>query len=160
MAAPDPVDAALVGSLPLFAELGAPHRQAVAAIAERVRVPAETVLFAEGDPSDEVYVVAQGRVALSLRRTGRDETLILTVGSGELLGWSALLPLGRRVATGRTVEPTELLRLHGPDLRALCERDHDVGYAVMKQAVHELARRLHDTRLQMLDVFAAPEERA
>ncbi len=37
---------------------------------------------------------------------------------------------------------------------ALCQRDHEVGYHVMRQTVCAMQRRLVATRLQLLDLFA------
>jgi hypothetical protein len=32
-------------------------------------------------------------------------------------------------------------------------REHDIGYALMKRLFFAMALRLHDTRLQLLDMF-------
>jgi CRP-like cAMP-binding protein len=78
--------------------------------------------------------------------------IILSLGPGELVGWTALLG-GTWTATARAVERSTLLRLPGVELWALCEREHDIGYAIMKRLFAAMALRLHDTRLQLLDMF-------
>lgn len=126
----------------------------LAALATVVMVPPGAVLFREGDVSDAVLLVAEGRVALSMRFPGRPEVAMLTVGNGEMLGWSGLKPGARRVASGRVVEAVTLLEFPAAALHALCEADHDVGYALMRFGFEEVSLRLHDTRLQLLDMFA------
>jgi hypothetical protein len=44
-------------------------------------------------------------------------------------------------------------------LRQLCEADHDLGYVVMRRLANLVASRLLVTRLQLIDMFAAPEEK-
>ncbi len=150
-----PVDPALIGSFRLFGTLDEPEKQALAEMATVEEVPAGGLILEEGDPADCVYLVAEGRVTLCMRLPGRSETCILTLGEGELLGWSGLLQR-RWVATARAAEPTTLVRFPASELLALCERDHHVGYAIMSQAFEEVADRLHQTRLQLLDMFGRP----
>lgn len=150
----DPARArALLEAMPGWASLAREHREALAALATVEGAPAGTWLFREGDPSDRVYWVASGRVTLTLGIGGRPEAAVLTVGPGEILGWSGLRAGGRRVASGRVAEAVELLSWPSDALADLCERDHHVGYAVMRLAFLEVARRLEDTRVQVLDVF-------
>jgi CRP-like cAMP-binding protein len=94
----------------------------------------------------------EGRVSLGMRFGGHREVLVLTVGHGDLVGWTALLG-GTWTATARVVERATIVRLPGAELAALCEREHDIGYALMKRLFAAMALRLHDTRLQLLDMF-------
>jgi CRP-like cAMP-binding protein len=153
-----PVDPSLIGRIPAFAGLHSAEKRAIAAIAAEEKVSAGTVLFRESDPSDDLYFVLAGRVSLGMRAAGPGETIVLSLGPGELCGWSALLG-GRRVATVRITEGGALLRLPGRALRDLCDADPRIGYAVMRQLFAALAQRLHDTRIQMLDVFGGKEAR-
>jgi CRP-like cAMP-binding protein len=81
---------------------------------------------------------------------------LLTVGPGELLAWSALLGGGKMTASAICQEDVEVIALDSRNLQAICERDHDFGYAFMRQVASSLSKRLLCTRLQMLDIFAPP----
>jgi CRP-like cAMP-binding protein len=151
------VDPAILKRLSMFGSLGEAALAAIAALAVTERKPAGTILFRESDPSVDAWFVLEGRVSLSMRLGDPRDLTVLSLGPGELVGWSALLE-GRRVATGRVTEAAVLLRLPGRALLALCEADHHVGYAVMKELAVVLAQRLHDTRLQLMDMFG--KERA
>jgi len=146
------IDPDLLARLPAFADVGDAARAPVAAAAEVVRAPAGTTLFREGEPGEDVYFLLEGRVGLSLRLPGRAEMMVLSLGAGELTGWSGILP-HERVATARVVEDAVLVRIPGRALLDACEADHELGYRVMKQLFTELTRRLHETRLQMIDAF-------
>jgi len=141
-----------VAQLPLFVGLSREEHERLASIAEVVAFPAGTTVFEEGDPRGDLFVMLEGRVTLCMRVAGQADTCFLSLRSGELLGWSSLLRRPR-VATARVVQPSRLLALPASDLLELCELDHHVGYAIMRQAFEEMADRLQSTRLQLLDMF-------
>lgn len=148
-------NADVFAALPLFAGLTEDELARLATMASYVSAPAGTALFQEGDPKGDLFVLLEGRVTLCMRVDGRADTCFLSLRAGELVGWSALL--GRpRVATVRVVQPSKLLRLAASDLLELCESDHRIGYALMRQAFEAMADRLHTTRLQLLDIFGKP----
>ncbi len=149
------VDAELIGKVPLLVELSEGDRKKLATIAQRVTKKAGERVFHEGNPSTHFYIILEGRVSLSVRPDSRQEATLLTLGPDEVLGWSALFG-GHRVATGTTLTETTLLAFKADELHQLCEDDHHVGYALMKATCDELARRLCDTRLQLIDVFHGP----
>jgi CRP-like cAMP-binding protein len=144
--------AGVIARLPAFTDLDDSQRAAIAALARVEQVPAGAMLFRESEPADDLRFIVEGRVSLGMRFGGRGEVLVLSLGPGELLGWSALLG-GNWTATARVVERSTLLRLPGAELSALCEREHDIGHGLMKRLFAAMARRLHDTRLQLLDMF-------
>lgn len=150
---PSEVTGALLGGLAVFAELDGRARDRLAALAELREVPGGATFFREGEPSSEVMIVLAGRVSLSMHPPGGTRTAILTVNPGELVGWSGLLETRDRFAAARAVEPSRLVVFRGRELMELCESDHEIGYAVMRAAFAALAQRLHETRIQMLDVF-------
>ena len=153
--AASPANAADIAGLTLFAALDGEELAALAEMSRLERRAAGTVVFKEGDTSPDLYFVLEGCVALGTRVPGRGESNFLTLGPGDLMGWTALLR-ARRVATARVTASAQLLRIPASDLLELCERNHRVGYAVMTQAFEELAGRLQDTRLQLIDIFGAP----
>ena len=86
-----------------------------------------------------------------------EKSIVSTISRGELLGWSALLPGRMWQATARTLKPTRLLAIDGTKLRELCDRDHEIGYAVMKHVLTVVGQRLTESRLQLLDMFTHPD---
>lgn len=147
-----PVDPHVLAALTPFASLAEEDLEKLAALATLEEHPGGTVLFHEEDPAVEVYFVLRGRIALTLGLGAGREHTVLTAGPGELVGFSGLLPQNR-VAGARTQTSVSLLCFDGERLLALCEADHDIGYAVMKQLFGAMVRRLQDTRMQLLDVY-------
>lgn len=129
-------------------------RRALVDVSQRRQLAAGDVIFREGTPADEFYLICSGRVTLEMGVPGRGETPILSLEAGDMLGWSALLGGGPMTARATAVEPTELIVAEGAVLRRMCEEDHDFGYEMMQQMAIALSRRLLATRLQLLDLFA------
>lgn len=125
----------------------------VASIARVRNFGTDEVIFRQGSAADTVYLVIRGTVALEICASGVGCKRILTIGSGELLGWSPVLEQGQLTATARALEPTECVCLPGAQVLALCEHDPRFGYAFMRRAALALAKRLNATRLQLLDVY-------
>ncbi len=75
------------------------------------------------------------------------------MGVGEFVGASWLIPPYRWTFDARAVELTRAIGIDAACLRGKCEADHDLGYEMMKRFLPALVKRLHATRLQILDVY-------
>jgi CRP-like cAMP-binding protein len=128
----------------------------LAVLAARREFASGAVIFREGADCDELFLIDAGLVALDVQVPGRGPVRILTVGQGEMLGWSALLGSGLMTATATAIEPTKAFAIPGSKIRSLCERNHEAGYRIIWQTASALAQRLTATRLQLLDLFAEP----
>lgn len=145
--------ASILADLPATARLDDGDRAKLAAIATLRDCAPDERIFVEGDPVQASALIAAGRVAIRMRVPGQPDRTVLTVGPGELIGWSALTDHAGYAAGAVALEPTRLVVLPREPLRLLCEADHDIGYVLMRLALGEVARRLHDTRLQLLDLY-------
>ena len=123
----------------------------------RTLAPGE-ILFREGDEDHHLYVISRGRVSLSVEAADRGSIPILTAEAGDLLGWSALLRGGRMAATATALDDVQVAVLSGAHLRELCERDPQIGYSLMRQVALALARRLLQTREQLVKLSAETPE--
>lgn len=143
----------LLRESPFHQALSPGDLEKVAAIGSVEQFEPPTTLFHEGGLCDRLYLVSQGLVALEMCMPRRGCVRILTVGPREIVGWSALLSDMRMTARATVVESSTLIAFPARQLRALCDADHDVGYAVMTQICLALSSRLLATRLQLLDIF-------
>lgn len=118
------------------------------------RMSAGEVVFREGNSNDNLYLIWNGRIALEMNVPGRGPVRILTVGPGEMVGWSSLLDGGKMTASALAVEDTEVVAAPAEQLRELCESNREFGYHLMHRMADALSKRLVATRLQLLDLFA------
>jgi CRP-like cAMP-binding protein len=138
---------------PFFAGLIAEHGELVAGCARNHRFDAGRYIFHEGEAADEFYLIRHGRVALEITAPGRAPIVFQTLGEGEIVGASWLVPPYRWMFDARATELTRAIGINAACLRGKCEADHDLGYAMMKRFLPLLVNRLHATRLQILDVY-------
>jgi len=143
----------LLSTTPFLRELCPGDLDKVAEIASSRSVSAGTVLYQEGDVCETLYLVSSGLVALDMCMPRQGCTRILTIGLGEIIGWSALFADATMAVRASVLQDGTLVALPAAELRQLCDDDHDIGYAIMQQVSVALSRRLLATRLQLLDMF-------
>lgn len=138
---------------PFLQGLSEPHRRRLAAGARPFTANAGDYLVREGEAATAFYLLAAGHVAISAHLGKRGKVLIQTLGPGEVVGWSWLLPPFRWQFDGRATDAVQGWALDAAWLREQCAQDHDLGYHVLKQLIAVLSGRLAATRLQQLDIY-------
>jgi CRP-like cAMP-binding protein len=144
----------IIADHPFFADLDAQYTKILVGCASNVRFDAGVYIFKEGEEANEFFLIRRGRVALEIFAPQRKPAIIATLGEGEILGWSWLLPPYHWRFHARVVEPTRAIALDGKCLRAKCEENHDLGYELLKRFAKIIERRLEAARLQLMDVYA------
>src|SRR5689334_10490988 len=81
------------------------------------------VLMRAGDPGDDLYVVAGGRLNVAVMGADGSETIVREIGRGSTVGEVALLTGSRRTATVRAVRDTLVGRLSRARFERLMEED-------------------------------------
>jgi CRP/FNR family transcriptional regulator, cyclic AMP receptor protein len=125
--------------VPLFAGLAEEDLEQLAAALRRRRFQSGEVIFVQGDPGTNLYLVESGLVKLCFVDdvTGREIILDL-IGEREVFGELALLDGEPRSADAVAVDPTSLLLLARDEfLRILHARPR-----VATRLIEELSRRL------------------
>jgi CRP-like cAMP-binding protein len=139
---------------PFFADLESYYMTLLVSCASNVRFDANKYILREGEEANEFYLIRQGRVAIEISPPQRKPIIVDTVGEGEVLGWSWLLPPYTWRFHARAESATRAIALDGKCLRTKCEQNHDLGYELLKRFAQIMNRRLDATRLQLLDVYA------
>ena len=129
------------------------HLKLLVGCASNLRFDAGQVIFREGEEANRFYLIREGRMAVELHAAERGTINILTVGAGEVLGWSWLVPPYRWNFDARAIESTRAIALDGTCLRDKSERDTGLGYQLPKRIASVMEERLQATRLQLLNVY-------
>lgn len=146
----------IVGEHRFFAGLDEGYCKLVCGCASNVRFEAGQYLFREGTSADRFYLLRHGRVALEISAPGRKAMTFQTLGEGEIVGVSWLIPPYRWTYDARALEQVRAVAMDATCLRQKSEADHHFGYEMMKRFVPMLVERLHATQLQVLDVYGTP----
>jgi CRP-like cAMP-binding protein len=147
--------ARLLGDAWITRELGHEALASLAAIGQLRNVAGAEILLAEGDPTESMAIVIEGRIGLRLRVPERGNVTILTVEPGDVVGWSALVPPYRATSTAVALERAWLVSFDGDRLRRLLASDVVLAAQIYPLVLRAVARRLEGTRLQLLDMFSA-----
>ena len=144
----------IIQATPFFQRMEERHIELITGCAKNVRFAEGEVIFREGDPADQFYLIRSGLISVQFMIPHRGMTTILTASEGEILGWSWLFPPYRWHFDARAQQPTHALAFDGKCLRTKCEEDHDLGYEIFKRFMQVITERLESTRLQLLDMYA------
>jgi CRP/FNR family transcriptional regulator, cyclic AMP receptor protein len=142
-----------LGRLRFLQGVAPQHLECLAGIARMEEYDEGETLFAAGEPVDDVYLVIYGEIALEVASSGVNPQLLLSVGAGENFGWSALMHRTHRVATAKATAPTQVFRIDGKRLLALCEEYPRFGYQIMRATAAGLANRLSALQRKYFDVY-------
>jgi CRP/FNR family transcriptional regulator, cyclic AMP receptor protein len=129
------------------------HLAQIASIAEICEFDTSDVLFQEGDHAEYVYFVITGKLMLVLCPSTIYQKNVMSVGPGEMLGWSAFVEHRSYASTGIIAMPTKLVRIEGKRLRAICDNDPQFGYEFMHRVMQALAKRLTTTWSQLANIY-------
>ena len=121
--------------------------------ASNVVFKAGEFIFKEGGDADTFYFIRSGKVLIETYVPQQGPVMIRQRESGEILGWSWMVPPYKWHFDARATELTRAIAMDGKCLREKCEKDHDLGYEVMQRFSLIIAERLEATRLQLMDVY-------
>lgn len=138
---------------PFFAGMAEPYMDLLVGCASNVRFEAGEFILREGEEANKFYLLRQGKVALEIYAPERGSINIQTLDAGDILGWSWLVPPYRWRFDARAIELTRALALDGKCLREKCEKDHDMGYEMLKRFSQVMVEHLTAARFQLLNVY-------
>ena len=127
--------------------------------AVEISVPTGHRFFEEGGRADKFWLVTAGHVALDLHTAQRASLIVETLGRGDVLGLSWLSPPHEWQFGAVAVEPTTAFELDATAVIALCDGRPEFGYQIVQRMAAVASRRLHATRVRMLDLYATPSQR-
>ena len=115
-------------------------------------MPASTC-FTRVEPPTNSSSIRHGKVALEIVAPGRAPIVFATLGEGEIVGASWLVPPYRWTFDARAVELTRAIGIDAACLRDKCEADHHLGYEMMKRFLPILVSGCTRRGCRLLDVY-------
>ncbi len=138
---------------PFLKDLDENYLQQITSCASNVVFKENDIIFKEGDEAKSFYLIRSGKVALELNGREKGNVRILTIGSGQILGWSWIVSPYKWHFEAHALEDVNAIALDGKCLREKCEEDPKMGYEMIKRFTQILEQRLRSTRMQLLDVY-------
>lgn len=137
--------AAFLKRVELFQAFAEPELLAVAGRLTERRLRRGQVLFREGDPGQEMYVVRHGAVLISKAVRGRVEQILGRESVGSVFGEMSLFDPAPRSATVTAEADTTLLALDRANLDVLIERNPRAAAVFFHALVRLFIARLRES---------------
>ncbi len=141
------IDIELLRGTELFAELTDEALNRVVANATSRELRRGDVVFEEGEVSEHLYVVEDGRIAIASKSVDGRESVFALMERGELFGEMGLLDLLPRSAEARALEPSQITEIPYAPVRAVFEENPTLLWGV----VALLSGRLRSMDAQLAD---------
>jgi CRP-like cAMP-binding protein len=134
------------------------HIQQIAEHASLNHFSAGNLIFRQGEPANQFYIIQYGNVALEVFSPQQGPIRLMTLSAGDVLGWSWLFEPYVWHLDARALEPTEAIALNGAGLRDECDTNHKLGYSLMRRSVRIIEQRLQAAMIQMLDIYGLQQD--
>ncbi len=140
-------------AIPLFRLLGDDELQALAGLLRERVFGKSTVIVAQGDPGDTLFLIADGQVKVAVFAEDGREVILSVLSAGGFFGEMALLDDEPRSAHVIAMTDASLWQLRRDDFRARLRASPDLAIALMRELSRRL-RRADETiaSLALLDV--------
>jgi CRP-like cAMP-binding protein len=136
--------------MPFTQGMTSKHLKRLTAMAAEVAFAADEIIFREGDEGKAIYFIREGQVVVEGQVAGYGMLPMLTLGPGDLLGWSALFPPRLKTSTARAVKPTQAIAIDVGQLQAAFQTDQVLEMEIIRRVADIIADRLKATRVQLL----------
>lgn len=144
----------ILGRLPFFTELSAKALEAVNQRFVEVGYQIGDMIYAAGDPSERLFVVAEGKVKL-LQHTANGRNILLNIlTSGEFFGNLAALGVATYPDTAQAQTPVCILSIRSDDFRQVLDAHPELALKTLVV----LGERLNAANRRLLQLSSMPVE--
>src|SRR5437868_10941111 len=141
-----------IGEHPFLRGISSEHLDVLAAQAKEVAFSPGEIILRESRTAYEFYLILAGTLSIESHLGTRKDIPLLLVRGGEVLGWSWLFPPFATHFQATALEETAAIFLDGAGLLVACEKNHELGYELMKRISHVIMQRLQAVKLHLLDL--------
>ena len=142
---------------PFFEGLEERWIELLAGCATNVNFEEGAFILRQGEAADRLIVIRQGRVVVEIDSPGRGPITIQTLGKGDILGWSWLVPPYCWCYDARVLEKTRAISFDTKCLRDKCDKDHSLGYDIFKRLVPVIGQRMQAATMQLVSLYGEPD---
>jgi CRP/FNR family cyclic AMP-dependent transcriptional regulator len=143
----------MLKNIPLFSCLNDSELTAIEKVALKKTFPKNTILFSEGDKTDSLYIICDGKVKVTINDNEGKELILSMLGTGEYFGEMALLDDEPRSASVMTKETTQLLIISKKDFMDIFS-SNPIAFNLLKGLINRLREANKKIEsLGLLDVY-------
>ena len=163
----------LLAGLSFFSDIDSDTLEAISKKGEVLEFSAGDLIFHHEEPSTHLYGLLEGEVDLvlvfkdkvlkteieyeeAIQATMVDEEkeiIVDTVAPGQVFGWSSIVGAGKRTVTAECSEASRIISIPADALKAMFDKDHTLGYIVMKRLGDIIAKRLRNRTDKLIETW-------
>jgi len=128
-----------------FEGLDTNELETIAGLCSSVEFKAWDKIFNRGDRAEYFYIIKEGKVDLCFLVTimlKEMEITVDTLQAGAVLGWSALSESPKLTLSAYCKIDCKFIQMRGEEVLSLCNKEHHLGYVIMKNLAQVVSRRL------------------
>ena len=138
---------------PFLAGMSRTHLALLADCAIATHFEKGQTILRKGEFAEGFYLIESGEVVLESGEESGEPVVVDTIRAGDSLGWSWMFAPYVWRFTAIAVEPIDAIFFYGTTLREYCEKDHSLGYELLKRTSRAMLRGLQATRDRMLSIL-------
>jgi uncharacterized membrane protein len=127
-----------IRSVPLFASLDDEAAMELRQLLKTRDIPSGTPLFQAGDEGDAMYLIASGRVSITVRDQDQKEIVLAELAQGDFFGEMAIIDGKKRSANATVTEPAQLAVLSRNDFLSFIRNNPMVALEMLSATFSRL----------------------
>ena len=163
----------LLTKFPFFSEVDSNTLEAIADKGEIVKFKAKDFIFRVDEPATHFYGLLEGEINLMLVFKERilktdieyeeaiqasmvdeeKEIIVDTVKAGQVFGWASLVGPAKRTVNAQCSQNSRVIALPADKLKAMFDKDHTLGYIIMKRLSDIIAKRLRNRSDKLVEAW-------
>jgi hypothetical protein len=124
--------------VPLFADLSPDELKQVAFVASELSFSQSEVLAQQGEVGDEMYVILEGEIEVSVDGTAGNREVLARRGPGEVVGEMSIISREPRMASLIAASDLRILRIAQKEFEGILRERPQTGLAVMRVLIKRL----------------------
>jgi toluene monooxygenase system ferredoxin subunit len=163
----------LLSGFSFFSDVDSDTLEAIAGKGEILEFKAEDVIFHVDEPAAHFYGLLEGEVDLvlifkdkvlktdieyeeAIQATMVDEEkeiIVDTVAAGQVFGWASIVGPSKRTVSAECSENSRVIAIPADELTAMFDKDHTLGFTIMKRLSDIIARRLRNRTDKLIETW-------
>ena len=146
----------VLGAQPFLRGMPSAQLGVLAELCQHVRIPLRQRLFDEGAGADRFWIIDAGQVTLDASVPGQGRVIIETLGRGDVVGLSWMLPPYQWRFGALATQPTQAFVFDARAVRTACDADPLLGYELSRRFSAVVVNRLQATRDRLIEACSRP----
>jgi toluene monooxygenase system ferredoxin subunit len=163
----------LLTRFPFFSDVDPATMEAIAGKGKILEFNAEDTIFHVDEPATHFYGLLEGEIDLilvfkdkvlktdieyeeAIQATMVDEEkeiIVDRVSAGQVFGWASLAGASKRTVNAKCSENSRVMAIPADELKAMLEKDHTLGFIIMKRLSDIIAGRLRNRTDKLIETW-------